>query len=83
MPQQPIDPSRLDRAVVAQFLARLGSVRVPQLYAAVRTPGATSEEIDRSVARLADAGVICRDGDGTLRASAALRCLDTLKLVEV
>ncbi|HLM86912.1 MAG TPA: hypothetical protein VK272_12060 [Solirubrobacteraceae bacterium] len=77
----PDDPTVAERAVVVQLLERTRSVSPVELYAAVRK-GITPTAVDQAVRSLAEVGVI-QDSDDGLRASAALRRLDTLRLIDI
>jgi hypothetical protein len=83
MPPQDTDSASAETAVVLAFLGRSVRLSPPELYAVVREPGATPRIIDTAVTHLMETGVILRDDDGALYASAALEHLDAIGLIGV
>jgi hypothetical protein len=83
MPPQDTDRASAETAVVLAFLGGSAQLAPAELYAMVREPGATPSIIDAAVTHLVETGVILRDDDGSLHASAALGHLDELGLIGV
>jgi predicted transcriptional regulator len=76
----PDDPTVVERAVVVQLLDRKQAATPDELYAEI-SDSITPADIDAAIRSLAEKGVIHRDPDRALRASAVLQHLDTLGLI--
>ncbi|MGD1055865.1 MAG: hypothetical protein ABR992_00475 [Solirubrobacteraceae bacterium] len=76
----PDDPTVAERAVVVQLLDRKQAATSAELYAEI-TDSITSADVDTAILSLAEMGVIHRDADGALHASAVLQHLDRLGLI--